>query len=73
MNRPYEMKEGIFGGVPILGGARLPVFYLLDYIEDDASLDEFFEDYSLEPEHVEAFLLHPLPLSVRQNYEKSLI
>lgn len=73
MKQPYEMKEGIFGGVPILGGVRLPAFYLVDYIDTDTSLDTFFESYSLDPEYVEAFLLHPLPLSVRKNYEKSLI
>ena len=73
MKQPYETKEGIFDGVPILGGERLPAFYLVDYIEEDYTLGEFLEDYSLDPEHVEAFLLHPLPLSVRQSYEKNLI
>ena len=73
MKKPYEIKEGVCGGVPILGGVRLPAFYLVDYIDEDASLDEFFEDYSLDPAYVEAFLLHPLPLSMQQKYEKSLI
>ena len=73
MKKPYEIREGVCGGVPILGGVRLPAFYLVDYIDGDASLDEFFEDYSLDPAYVEAFLIYPLPLSMQQEYEKSLI
>ena len=73
MNRPYEMKEGVCGGVPILGGVRLPAFYLVDYIDRDASLDEFFEDYELDPAYVEAFLLFPLPPSMRQRHAGSLV
>lgn len=68
MKRPYETKEGVCGGVPILGGVRLPAFYLVDYIDDDTSLDQFFEDYELDPGYVEAFLLHPLHPSLRKKY-----
>lgn len=73
MKKPYEMKEGVFGGVPILGGVRLPAFYLVDIIDEDISLDEFFEGYSLDPEYVEAFLLLPLSLSTQQKHAKSLV
>ena len=65
MNRPYKTVPGIWGGIPVFQGSRVPVYFLVDYIESDASLDDFAEDYDMDMCYVEMFLKSPLPLSMR--------
>lgn len=71
MNRPYKTVEGVCGGVPIFPGSRLPVYFLVDYIDSDTSLDVFEESYDIDMAHVEALLLSPLPQSLR--HDRSLV
>ena len=65
MNRPYKTVDGIWGGIPIFPGSRVPVYFLVDYIESDTSLDEFAEDYDIDMSYVEMLLQSPLPLSMK--------
>ena len=65
MKKPYETIEGVFSGVPLFTDARVPVFYLVDLIVNDATLECLFEDYEVDPECVETLLRSPLPLSLR--------
>lgn len=71
--KPYRAFEGIFGGIPLFPDSRVPLYFLIDIIEGDVSLDEFFYSWGnqVEPPAVEAVLAAPLPLSLRQS--KSLI
>lgn len=71
MTEPYETLEGVFSGAPLFTDARVPVYFLVDFIENDVSLGDLFDDYEVAPEHVEALLLSPLPLSLR--HAKSLV
>lgn len=44
-------------GAPCFKGTRVPVQCLLDYIQGNSTLSEFFEDYpSVSPEQVRLFL-----------------
>lgn len=35
----------VLGGTPVFAGTRVPVQTLLDYLEDDQSLQEFLDDF----------------------------
>ena len=70
MKQPYKTVEGTCGGVPIFPGSRLPVYFLIDYIDSDTSLDVFEENHDIDMELVESLLLLPLTPDVRR--ERSL-
>lgn len=67
MKRPYKTVEGICGGVPIFPGSRLPVYFLVDYIDSGTSLDVFEDNYDIDMELVESLLLLPLTPDVRRS------
>lgn len=72
MQEPYEILEGVWSGVPLFPGSRVPISILLDCLENDVSLDEFLRSYKqVSPESVEAFLWSSLPPLLRN--AKSLI
>lgn len=68
---PSESVEGIFGGLPLFPGSRVALYFFIDMIDADASLDELFYSWGnqIEPQAVEDLLTYPLPLSLK--YEKS--
>ena len=67
MNRPYKTVKGVCGGVPVFPGSRLPVYFLMDCIDTDTSLDEFFHAWgdTADEQAVEAVLTWPLPPRMR--------
>lgn len=66
MPEPYETLEGVWSGIPLFPGSRVPVSILLDCLENDISLDEFLNSYKqVSPESVEAFLWDPVPPLLR--------
>lgn len=71
--KPYRAFDGIFGGIPLFPDSRVPLYFLIDMIDADDSLEEFFDSWGsqVEPPAVEAVLTAPLPLSLR--HAKSLI
>ncbi len=42
---PVSQDSEIMGGTPVFAGTRVPVQTLLDYIESNAPLDEFLDDF----------------------------
>ena len=70
---PSESLEGIFGELPLFPGSRVPLYFLIDMIDADDNMDEFFYSWGnqVDPPAVEAVLSAPLPLSLR--HAKSLI
>lgn len=68
---PSDSVEGIFGELPLFPGSRVPLYFFIDMIDADASLDELFDSWGnqIEPKAVEDLLAYPLPLSLK--YEKS--
>lgn len=71
---PFETLEGVFGGAPLFPDSRVPVYYLVDFIYHDESLDEFFFSWGdqVAPEAVESLLKFPLPLALK-HAPKSLV
>lgn len=72
MQEPLETLEGVWSGIPLFTDSRVPVSILLDCLENDVSLGEFFSSYEqVAPKYVEMFLWSPLPSFLRN--AKSLI
>ena len=69
MKLPYKTVEGTCGGVPIFPGSRLPVYFLIDYIDSDTSLDEFEDNHDIDMSLVESLLMLPLTPDVRPEPE----
>lgn len=70
MNRPFESLEGIWSGIPLFTDSRVPVYFFIDFLENDDDLDEFLYAYqTVDPADVEMFLRLPLPPQLR--YAKS--
>lgn len=71
--KPYRAFEGIFGGIPLFPDSRVPLYFLIDIIDADVSLDEFFYSWGnqIEPPAVEELLTYPLPVSHR--HARSLV
>ncbi len=65
MKKPFEIREGVWGGVPLFAGSRVPVYIFLDCMENDISLDVFLDDYEVDQICIETLLRSPLPLSLR--------
>lgn len=65
MNRPFETLEGVWGGIPLFKGSRVPAYFLVDFVENDDTLDYLIDDYEVDPACVEAMLLSPLPPQLR--------
>ncbi|MGD0412455.1 MAG: DUF433 domain-containing protein [Verrucomicrobiota bacterium] len=42
-NLPIEVDLEIMSGAPLFRGTRVPVHWLFEYLEDNASRDEFLE------------------------------
>lgn len=71
MKKPFETKEGIWGGIPLFTGSRVPVYFLVDFVDSDVSLDCLIDDYEVDPECVETLLRSPLPMPLK--HAKSLV
>ena len=60
MNVPDPLissSKEIMSGAVVFTGTRVPVQTLMDYLEEDGSLDEFLEDFpTVSREHAIAFL-----------------
>ena len=65
MRKPFETKEGVWGGFPLFTGSRVPVYIFLDCLENDISVDVFLNDYELDEMLVDGLLRYPLPPSLR--------
>ncbi len=50
-------SEEIMSGAVVFAGTRVPVQTLMDYLEEDGSLDEFLEDFpTVSREHADQVL-----------------
>lgn len=53
-NPPYnsaiERNPGKFNGTPVIRGTRIPIYQLVEYIEEDYSFEEFGEWFGVDPE-----------------------
>lgn len=65
--KPYRAFDDIFGGIPLFPDSRVPLYFFIDIVDADVSLDELFYSWGnqIKPQAVEAVLTAPLPLSLR--------
>ena len=45
MERDVNIDKEILGGTPVFRGTRVPVKNLFDYLETNASIDDFLQDF----------------------------
>jgi len=45
MERVVNIDKEILGGTPVFRGTRVPVKNLFDYLETNASIDDFLQDF----------------------------
>lgn len=61
MKKPFEQRKGVWGGIPVFSGTRVPVFIFLDFVEGDLSVEEFLYNYEVVTrEQIESLLRFPL-------------
>lgn len=66
MMKPFEQRKGVWGGIPVFNGTRVPVFIFLDFMEGDLSVEEFLYNYEVVTrEQIEFLLRFPLAPSPR--------
>lgn len=63
MKTPFERREGVWGGIPVFTGTRIPIYFFIDFLETDSTIDEFLDNYDVTAEHIEALLEFSLPHS----------
>lgn len=44
------------GGTPVFAGTRIPVYLLIEYLREGYSVQEFVDQYDIDPETVDGFL-----------------
>ena len=56
-NSPVDSSPNVLGGTLVFRGTRVPVQTLLDYLQDDFSLDQFLEYFpSVSSDDAQEFL-----------------
>jgi uncharacterized protein (DUF433 family) len=56
VNEYIEVNPKKLGGTPVFRGTRIPIYVLFDYLEEGYSVDEFLEQYDLDPDLVHGFM-----------------
>jgi uncharacterized protein (DUF433 family) len=49
---PIEVSLGKRGGEPVFRGTRIPISYLSQYLNHGYTVDDFIEQYDIDPELV---------------------
>jgi uncharacterized protein (DUF433 family) len=61
-----EVDSGRQGGTPVLKGTRLPIGHLIQYWRHGYTLEEYLDEFSVDPKLVKKFL-EELRLAFRPN------
>lgn len=51
-----EVNPRKLGGMPVFRGTRIPVARLFDYLEAGSSVEDFIDEYEIDPELVHRFV-----------------
>lgn len=51
-NDPIEVSLGKRGGEPVFRGTRIPIAYLAQYLNHGHTVEDFIEQYDIDPELV---------------------
>lgn len=49
---PIEVSPGKHGGDPVFRGTRIPISFLAQYIEHGYTVEDFIEQYDIDPDLV---------------------
>jgi uncharacterized protein (DUF433 family) len=56
INDYIEVNPRKLGGTPVFRETRIPVYVLFDYLEEGYTVEEFLDEYDVDPELVHRFL-----------------
>jgi len=56
INDFIEVNPKKLGGTPVFRETRIPVYVLFDYLEEGYTVEEFLEQYDIDPDLVHGFL-----------------
>lgn len=56
VNDFIEVNPRKMGGTPVFRGTRIPVYILFDYLEEGHTVEEFIDQYDIDPDLVHGFL-----------------
>jgi uncharacterized protein (DUF433 family) len=56
MLKHVEKTPEKLGGTPVFAGTRIPVYLLIDYLREGYSVQEFVDQYDIDPETIDGFL-----------------
>jgi uncharacterized protein (DUF433 family) len=51
-----EKSADKLGGTPVFQGTRIPVYVLIDYLREGYTVEEFLDQYDVEPDLVYTFI-----------------
>lgn len=51
-----EQSPDKLGGTPVFKGTRIPVYVLIDYLREGHSVQDFLDQYDVDPDLVYGFL-----------------
>ena len=51
-----EVNPKKLGGIPVFRGTRIPISRLFDYLETGSTLDDFINEYEIDPDLVRQFV-----------------
>jgi len=56
MLKHVEKTPDKLGGTPVFAGTRIPVYLLIEYLREGYSVQDFVDQYDIDPETVDGFL-----------------
>lgn len=56
VNEYIEVNPRKLGGTPVFRDTRIPVYILFDYLEEGYTVEEFLDQYDIDPEVVHGFM-----------------
>jgi uncharacterized protein (DUF433 family) len=56
VNDYIEVNPRKLGGTPVFRGTRIPVHVLFDYLEDGYTVQDFLDQYDIDPGLVHGFM-----------------
>lgn len=56
INDYIEVNPRKLGGTPVFRKTRIPVYVLFDYLEEGYTVEDFLDEYDVDPELVHGFM-----------------
>lgn len=56
INDYIEVNPRKLGGTPVFRETRIPVYVLFDYLEEGYTVEEFLDEYDVDPDLIHGFM-----------------